>query len=87
MAAARELPQLSLVDALELTLLVARKDPRRHQRVGRAVAFPPIGHGRVLTRTRRPDMPHRLASHARRNLVAYAALVAALAAIGGVAYS
>jgi hypothetical protein len=32
-------------------------------------------------------MPHRLASHARRNLVAYAALVAALAAIGGVAYS
>jgi hypothetical protein len=33
LAAARELPQLSLVDALELTLLVARKDPRRHQRV------------------------------------------------------
>jgi hypothetical protein len=32
-AAARELPQLSLVDALELTLLIARKDPRRHQRV------------------------------------------------------
>lgn len=33
LAAARELPQLSLADALELTLLVARKDPRRHPRV------------------------------------------------------
>jgi hypothetical protein len=33
LSAARELPQLSLIDALELTLLVARKDPRRHQRV------------------------------------------------------
>jgi hypothetical protein len=33
LAAARELPQLSLTDALELTLLVARKDPRRHPRV------------------------------------------------------
>ena len=33
LAAARELPQLSLTDALELTLLVARKDPARHQRV------------------------------------------------------
>jgi hypothetical protein len=32
-AAARELPQLSLPDALELTLLCARKDPRRFQRV------------------------------------------------------
>jgi hypothetical protein len=32
-AAARELPQLSLEDALELTLLVARKDARRHPRV------------------------------------------------------
>ena len=32
-AAARELPQLSLEDALELTLLVARKDPRRHPRL------------------------------------------------------
>jgi hypothetical protein len=32
-AAADELPQLSLVDALELTLLLARKDPRRHPRV------------------------------------------------------
>jgi hypothetical protein len=27
------LPQLSLLDALELTLLVARKDPARHPRV------------------------------------------------------
>jgi hypothetical protein len=33
LAAARELPQLRLEDALELTLLVARKDPRRHPRV------------------------------------------------------
>jgi hypothetical protein len=33
LAAARELPHLSLIDALELTLLVARKDPRRHPRV------------------------------------------------------
>jgi hypothetical protein len=33
LAAARELPQLSLEDALELTLLVARKDPRRHPRI------------------------------------------------------
>ena len=33
LAAARELPQLSLEDALELTLLVARKDPRRHPRL------------------------------------------------------
>jgi hypothetical protein len=32
-AAARDLPQLSLADALELTVLVARKAPRRHQRV------------------------------------------------------
>jgi NAD(P)H-dependent FMN reductase len=32
-AAAKELPQLGLLDALELTLLIARKDPRRHQRV------------------------------------------------------
>jgi hypothetical protein len=30
LAAARELPQLSLDDALELTLLVAQRDPRRH---------------------------------------------------------
>jgi hypothetical protein len=29
----RDLPQLGLVDALELTILVARKDPRRHPRV------------------------------------------------------
>ena len=33
LAAARELPHLTLSDALELTLLVARKDPRRHRRV------------------------------------------------------
>jgi hypothetical protein len=33
LAAAKELPQLDLIDALELTVLVARKDPRRHQRV------------------------------------------------------
>jgi hypothetical protein len=32
LAAARELPQLSLADALELTMLIARKDPRRHPR-------------------------------------------------------
>jgi hypothetical protein len=32
-------------------------------------------------------MVHRLASHARRNLVAYVALVVALGAAGGVAYS
>jgi hypothetical protein len=32
-AAARDLPQLSLADALELTVLVARKDPGRHPRV------------------------------------------------------
>jgi hypothetical protein len=32
-AAARDLPQLSLLDALELTVLVARKDPHRHPRV------------------------------------------------------
>jgi hypothetical protein len=32
-AAAKDLPQLSLADALELTVLVARKDPRRHKRV------------------------------------------------------
>ena len=33
LAAARDLPQLSLLDALDLTLLVARKDPARHRRV------------------------------------------------------
>ena len=33
LAAAEDLPQLSLIDALELTILVARKDPRRHPRV------------------------------------------------------
>jgi hypothetical protein len=33
LAAAKDLPQLSLVDALELTILVARKDAQRHPRV------------------------------------------------------
>ena len=33
LAAARDLPHLSLVDALELTVLVARKDSRKHPRV------------------------------------------------------
>jgi hypothetical protein len=33
LAAAKDLPQLGLLDALELTVLVARKDPRRHPRV------------------------------------------------------
>jgi hypothetical protein len=33
LAAAKDLPQLNLADALELTILVARKEPRRHQRV------------------------------------------------------
>ena len=33
LAAAKDLPQLNLLDALELTVLVARKDPRRHTRV------------------------------------------------------
>jgi hypothetical protein len=33
MAAAKELPPLNLTDALELTILIARKDPRRHPRV------------------------------------------------------
>jgi hypothetical protein len=33
LAAAKDLPQLDLLDALELTVLVARKDPGRHQRV------------------------------------------------------
>jgi hypothetical protein len=32
-AAARELPQLTLIDALELTMLIARKDPGRYPRV------------------------------------------------------
>jgi hypothetical protein len=32
-AAARDLPQLSLLDALDLTMLVARKDPARYPRV------------------------------------------------------
>jgi hypothetical protein len=33
LAAAKDSPQLSLLDALELTVLVARKDPGRHPRV------------------------------------------------------
>ena len=33
MAAARELPQLSLLDALELTMLIARKDSGWYPRV------------------------------------------------------
>lgn len=33
LAAAKHLPQLNLADALELTILVARKEPRRHPRV------------------------------------------------------
>jgi hypothetical protein len=32
-ATARELLRISLTDALELTILIARKDPRRHPRV------------------------------------------------------
>jgi hypothetical protein len=32
-ATAKELPRLRLADALELTLLIARKSPRRHPRV------------------------------------------------------
>jgi hypothetical protein len=32
-AAARELPQLNLLDALELTMLIARKDSSRYPRV------------------------------------------------------
>ena len=33
LAAAKDLPTLSLTDALELTILVARKDRRRHPRM------------------------------------------------------
>jgi hypothetical protein len=33
LAAAKELPQMSLVDALELTMLIARKDSSRYARV------------------------------------------------------
>ena len=32
-ATAKELPPLNLTDALELTILIARKDPCRHPRV------------------------------------------------------
>jgi hypothetical protein len=49
LAAARDLPQLSLVDALELTVLVARKDPRRHPRVAeRTVALGPVAADRLF---------------------------------------
>src|SRR5262245_1122952 len=33
LAATKQLPQIGLVDSLELTVLVARRDPRRHPRV------------------------------------------------------
>jgi hypothetical protein len=33
-ATAQELPRLGLADALELTILIARREPRRHPRVG-----------------------------------------------------
>jgi hypothetical protein len=33
LAAAKDLPRLGVVDALELTILVARKDPCRHPRM------------------------------------------------------
>jgi hypothetical protein len=33
LAATKDLPRLGLVDALELTVLVARKDPARHPRI------------------------------------------------------
>jgi hypothetical protein len=33
LASAKDLPRLSVTDPLELTILVARKDPRRHPRV------------------------------------------------------
>jgi hypothetical protein len=33
LAAAKELPQLSLLDALELTMLISRKDSSRYPRV------------------------------------------------------
>jgi len=32
-ATAKELPRLGLTDALKLTLLIARKEPRRHPRI------------------------------------------------------
>jgi hypothetical protein len=32
-ATAKELPPLNLTDALDLTMLIARKEPRRHPRV------------------------------------------------------
>jgi hypothetical protein len=44
-AAARELPELSLFDALELTMLIARKDSSRYPRVA---ARPSSALGRAL---------------------------------------
>jgi len=40
LAAARELPHLSLEDALELTMLIARKDSSRYPRGPLAAALP-----------------------------------------------
>jgi hypothetical protein len=39
-ATAKEIGRISLAEALELTLLIARKDPRRHPRVAAPVASP-----------------------------------------------
>ena len=36
-AAAKELPPLNLTDALDLTMLIARKDPHRHPQVAARV--------------------------------------------------
>jgi hypothetical protein len=45
LAAARELPQLSLMDALELTMLIAQKDSGRYARVAARWLSPlPRGH-------------------------------------------
>ena len=46
-AAAKELPQLSLLDALELTMLIARKDATRYPRfAARWLRTPPGGASR-----------------------------------------
>jgi hypothetical protein len=62
-AAARDLPQLSLADALELTVLVARKDPRRHPRVASRWLLRLLERG--LTRLSAPWCPE--SSSKRRN--------------------
>ena len=49
LAAARELPQLSLEEALELTPLVARKDPGRHPRVAVRWLAPYLGEDPAAT--------------------------------------